>query len=169
MDIQHVQSVHRYSNVASVLDDFSYRTTCKEQGFRISLGEGMDVDYLEPNRLIFPVPIVEVGWRNILCFRVPITATSCISFSVSLVSKSLSLSPSKNPFRPSEIARVGEKVLAGEAHLSELVDREDLTEIEDYVVLVATQRVQNRTEKLAPFDESIKLLRAHWCRATQKV
>ena len=170
LDIRHVQSVHRYSNIADVIADPSYQITSHPGFIRLTLKAGPVVDYLAPNRLVFPVPIPQVGWRNIVCFRVPINNDTCISFSVALVNTPVPpVAPTKNPFLPSAIATIGERVLRGEVNLSDLVGRENLTEIEDYVVLVATHRSPIKTEKLAPFDEPIRLLRRDWLAASQNL
>jgi phenylpropionate dioxygenase-like ring-hydroxylating dioxygenase large terminal subunit len=173
LDIAHVQSAHRYSGVAQAVQDYSHEIQDRETGICIRLTGGPVVVYEEPNRLSFPVPISNnIGWRDILCFRVPIDSSACVSFTVAQLPRECrvpEMTTQEQPFSPSSISNIGEQVLSGRRQLSDLTGTENLTEIEDYVMLVSIQRNTTRREHLADFDAPIRLLRKKWAKAASSV
>ena len=168
LDVAHVGSAHRYSGVANAMESLGYAIEETASGIRLRLDAGGSVLYTEPNRLQFPVPVSDqVGWVDILCFRVPIDGERCVSFTVAPVPAALmpTASPRRHPHASSTVAELGEQVIRGERRLADLVGAPNLTEVEDYVMLVSTHRESDGQEHLAPFDAPIRLLRKRWAEA----
>jgi 5,5'-dehydrodivanillate O-demethylase oxygenase subunit len=170
LDVAHVASAHRYSGVSEAMDSLGYRIEDGKDSIRLHLEVGAQVLYTAPNRLQFPVPVSDdLGWRELLCFRVPIDSDRCVSFTVVPVPANLKPSPGyrSHPHASSTVADLGERVIRGERRLADLVGTENLTEVEDYVMLVSTHQESNGQERLAPFDGAIRLLRMRWAEAAK--
>jgi hypothetical protein len=70
-----------------------------------------------------------------------------------------------NPYLPSKVAKIGQSIVDGQRRLEDCVDEANLTEIEDYVVLVgADPNIDEPTEK----DQGVLALRAHWMRCVRE-
>ncbi len=161
VDLQHVPATHALSGVGGV-NVGAATITSSSGGLDIDLPIGA-LRYRAPNRLVFPVP-GQGGWDQLVCFRVPIDAQRCVSFSIVPQADGCERQLS-NPFLPSKVAELGQAIVDGERRLDDCADEPNLTEIEDYVVLVgADPNIDEPTER----DEGVLALRTHWRRSVQE-
>ena len=161
LDLRHVATTHALSGVGGV--SVSAATfTSSPAGLEVDLPIGV-LRYRAPNRLVFPVPR-DGGWAEVVCFRVPIDSTSCVSFSVG-PGVSGGEARLSNPYLPSKVAQIGQSIVDGQCRLEDCSNESGLTEIEDYVVLVgADWDIDEPSEQ----DRGVLALRKHWKRCVRE-
>ena len=189
MDEVHVNFTHGYTSFStSGLNDEVPAIEAKETSYGLveyairSINRVRETHLLMPNILFLKLPPElpdEDAWRDYVSWRVPIDQHVHMSFLVYRLN--LSDSGLETFKKTHEEARerlktlepwrdVAKKILAGEMSLSDVLDRDDLVGIQDYVSQVGQGAVANRAnERLGQSDVAIILLRKLWEREIRKL
>jgi len=172
VDWSHTAWTHERSGLAALLPaDFTFSAKETEFGVRVFTTSPTETEltqsteFLMPNMNFFNIPL-KSGRGSIwnIVWRVPVRDGLCRSFIASFASgdealldearEQLSAFEDVSP----PTTEMGERLLAGEIGWDDVMDRPDLTRIEDYVTQVG-QRGGSRY-LYAPSDEPVRLLRS---------
>lgn len=179
LDISHLPIAHAASGVGDLLDakaPVEIEDLADGLVVRARAQVPIAVRLLLPNALCFPTPVSEsAGWRDHLVWRVPIDDHHCVSFVVTHVPADVpdhaahAMDQPRSLQAPSQVAVLGERLLAGLTSWPELAGQASLTEIEDYIALCGVLRDGDGPalagEHLGPADEPVRALRRRWAAA----
>ena len=183
VDEVHFNFVHRVSRFADAgLNSHIPELTCEETDYGIARygkrGNVVRVSHVVmPNCMLTSVPRGK-GWSDRLSWRVPVDRESHLTFSLDMVhltaaaAEEFQQSLIEDEQKISQLEpmnSVVSKILRGEMHLDDVVDRPDIVLLQDTVAMRSQGIVDRELDQLGASDRQVKLLREVWSREVRKL